>query len=71
MNFSRNGGIQSLSTSFKSSQSYENYEPQYLGAGTKFEPKKFTSFNSANFIENSWNSDFKMFPTVTSLKSIP
>lgn len=71
MSYIQNKGSQYSST-FKSPEFYQNHKPQYFGVKTNDEPKKFTSFNSLSAIENNnLFYDFKMSPTITSLKSIP
>ena len=71
MSSSRNGGQPYSFTSFKSNQSYENYQPQYFGVRTPNEPRMFSTFNSLGTIpSNATNNEFKMYPTATSIKNI-
>lgn len=70
MSSSRNGTTPYSFTSFKSNQSYENYQPQYFNRAQN-DPKMFGTFNSSGLIQSHvYNSDFKMFPTASSIKSI-
>jgi hypothetical protein len=70
MSYIQNKGAQY--SSFKSPEYYQNHKPQYFGVKGNDDAIKTALFNSLGLIENNTSfNDFKMFPTATSLKSIP